>query len=106
MTFFIYDEKTNARLLQYSLAPGATVFDVPANTASFGETIGYYFESDIDYAATVDGVTYTHVYRNITTGDINAAVPEPSSWAMMLAGFAALAAASASRRRRNLAVVS
>jgi len=102
-TFFIYDEKTNVRLLQYSLVPGATVFDVPANTASFGETIGYYFESDIGYAVTVNGVIDTNVYRKITTGDINAAlaVPEPASWAMMLLGFAALAAALAGRLPRR-----
>jgi len=99
-TFFIFDENTSARLLQYSLTPGETVFDVPANTASPGEAIGYYFESDIDDAVTVDGVVDTNVYRQITTGEINAAlVPEPSTWLMMLAGFAALAAAGARRRR-------
>ncbi len=101
-TFFIYDENTNVRLLQYSLDPGATVFDVPANTASFSETIGYYFEVDFDYAVTVNGVTNTDVYRKITTGDINAAaVPEPASWAMMLAGCAAVVAKSARRLRRR-----
>ena len=104
-TFYIYDEATSDRLLQYSLAPGATVFDVAANTASFGEKIGYYFEFDINYNTTdANGVTDINVYRDITTGDINAAasaVPEPSTWAMMLAGFAGLAAASAGRLRRR-----
>jgi hypothetical protein len=104
-TFFIYDEQTNDRLLQYSLDPGATVFVVPANTASPGEAIGYYFESDINYAVTVNGVVDTNIYRRITTGEINAAlpVPEPSSWVMMLAGFAALTAQGACRRRRQAA---
>lgn len=93
-TFFIYDETTSDRLLQYSLAPDATVFDVPANTASPGEKIGYYFESDIDYATTVDGVNDTNIYRDITTGDINAAsgAPEPSTWVLALVGFAGLGA--------------
>lgn len=102
-TFFIYDEVTNVRLLQYSLAPGATVFDVPANTASPGEKIGYYFESDIDYDTAVNGVRDVNIYRDITTGDINAAsaVPEPATWAMLLVGFTGLAAASANRLRRR-----
>lgn len=102
-TFYIYDEATLDRLLQYSLAPGATVFDVPANTANLGEKIGYYFESDIDYDTTAGGVLDVNVYRDITTGEINAAsaVPEPSTWAMMLVGFAGVAAASARRARRR-----
>ena len=101
-TFFIYDETTNLRLLQYSLAPGATVFDVPANTASPGEKIGYYFESDLDYATTVNGVLDVNIYRKITTGDINAAsgVPEPSTWGMLALGFAGLGFIGASRDRR------
>jgi hypothetical protein len=99
-TFFIYDEATLNRLLQYSLAPSATVFDVPSNTATPGEKIGYYFEFDVDYDATVNGVTDVNVYRDITIGDINAAaaVPEPETWALMLLGVAALGAIGRGRR--------
>ena len=105
-TFYIYDIASSNRLLQYSLSPSATVFDVPANTATLGEKIGYYFESDIDYDTTVGGVVDTNVYRKITTGYINAAatpgVPEPSTWAMMLVGVGGVAAASRARSRRRL----
>ena len=100
-TFFIFDETTSARLLQYSLSPGATVFDVPAFTATPGEKIGYYFESDIDYSVDAGGVTDVNIYRDITTGEINAAVssvPEPSAWAMMLVGLGGLGVVSRLRR--------
>jgi len=100
-TFFIFDEITLARLLQYSEPPGTTVFDVPAFTASSGESIGYYFESDIDYSVSVGGVADDNLYRDITTGQINAAlvsVPEPSTWALMLVGFGGLGALSRLRR--------
>jgi PEP-CTERM motif len=102
-TFFIFDLVTDQRLLQYSLSPDATVFDVPAGTAVFGEPIGYYFEFDIDYESTVDGVVDANVYRDITTGEINAApaVPEASTWSMMLAGFGGLGLLA--RRRRTTA---
>ena len=100
-TFFIFDETTSVRLLQYSLSPGATVFDVPAFTATPGEKIGYYFESDIDYSVDAGGVTDVNIYRDITTGEINAAVssvPEPSAWAMMLVGLGGLGVVSRLRR--------
>lgn len=106
-TFYIYDEATNDRLLQYSLSSASTAFDVPANTATPGEMIGYYFESDIDYDTTVGGVVDTNVYRKITTGEINATpgVPEPATWAMMLVGFVGVAAASRRRSRRQMRFV-
>jgi hypothetical protein len=98
-TFFIFDEDTNARLLQYSTSPGTTAFDVPANTATPGEKIGYYFESDIDYDGTVNGTPNVTVYRKITTGEINAApVPEPASWALMLVGSLGMGALRLRRR--------
>ena len=101
-TFFIFDETTSARLLQYSASPGTTVFDVPAFTATLGEKIGYYFESDIDYNVDAGGVLDINIYRDITTGEINAAVsavPEASVWAMLLFGFGGLGAAMRSRRK-------
>ncbi len=99
--FFIYDEKSSTRLLQYSEVPGTTVFDVPAFTASPGEKIGHYFESDIGYDVNNGGVQDVNIYRDITTGEINAAVssvPEPSAWVMMLIGFGGLGATSRPRR--------
>jgi hypothetical protein len=42
-----------------------------------------------------------HAFNDITTSGIRSAVPEPSTWAMMLIGFAGLAFAS--RRRREAA---
>ena len=92
--------------LKIELLVDGVSFDVPANTATLGEKIGYYFESDIDYDTTVGGVVDTNVYRKITTGYINAAatpgVPEPSTWAMMLVGVGGVAAASRARSRRRL----
>jgi hypothetical protein len=101
-TFFIFDEMTLARLLQYSVSPGTTVFDVPAFTATPSEKIGYYFESDIDYDVQNGGVLDVNVYRDITTGEINAAVssaPEASVWALLLFGFGGLGAALRARRK-------
>lgn len=105
--FFIFDETTSARLLQYSASPGTTVFDVPAFTATPSEKIGYYFESDIDYNVAAGGVSDVNIYRDITTGEINAAVssvPEPSAWAMMLVGVGGLGAAMRLRRKLSGAV--
>jgi hypothetical protein len=85
-----------------ALATDTTDIVIPADTLSAG--VGYYFDLVYDdriVSTTDDGsVTLTQFYDIGTTGDFStAAVPEPSTWAMMLLGFAGLGFAGYRRTR-------
>jgi hypothetical protein len=82
---------------------------IPADTLSEG--VSYYFDLVYDdrIVGTTGGdspITLTQFYDIGTTGDFTTAVPEPSTWAMMLFRFAGLGYASyrRSHRPRTIAV--
>ncbi len=63
------------------------LFDVGTTTASFGNFPLFAFWSDGSlFSGTVDG---TYYYADFGTATVSA-VPEPSTWAMLLLGFAGL----------------
>jgi PEP-CTERM motif len=92
-----------------ALATDTTDIVIPADTLSEG--VSYYFDLVYDdrIVGTTGGdspITLTQFYDIGTTGDFTTAVPEPSTWAMMLLGFAGLGYASyrRSHRPRTIAV--
>ena len=67
----------------------------------FGVISTQKFDSVLVTASTNPGVAETHDLDNLQFG-LSAAVPEPASWALMVAGFGLV---GANMRRRNRAVV-
>lgn len=76
--------------------------DLPANGAPSEWTpIGIAF-AGIAHSVDFSGVANQVAFDNITLGDVipgNPGVPEPASWAMMLAGFGIVGGAIRNRRR-------
>ncbi len=87
------------QLMQYSLytgTPGSGTFQSQSSldyspTIAFSPAAGdYYLE-----------VNYIAANNEVAGGTLTAAVPEPASWAMMLAGFSALGVALRRRATKN-----
>jgi hypothetical protein len=58
---------------------------------------------DFTFAAPVTSVTFTSSQNSLEVASVSSAVPEPSTWAMMLLGFAGLGFAGYRRTKRNSA---
>ncbi len=92
LTFGALTLTSGALLNLNDIAPGTvtagTVFDV----ANFSSLTGTFSNYANDSAVTIDGNTYEIQYgpSDITLTDV-ASVPEPSTWAMLFGGLAALA---------------
>lgn len=90
-------------------APANTVqtvdLDLDGDTAAFG---GGPFSASIDPLITIDPSSAAQGYSlelssNVTQDSIGPSAPEPSTWAMLLTGFAALGLAYRAQRRTRVA---
>ena len=80
-----------------------TVVPIPLNGGAFELTLGEYSLTNPLYE-NVPGIPPSTFNDNPFTASLTAVVPEPSTWALLLVGFAGLAAAgSVARRKARLA---
>jgi hypothetical protein len=91
--FFIYNASTNAQVFSDAGPPTVTDFVIPGGTLAAGTS--YYFnlvydDRIVDTTGGDSPITLTQFYDIGTAGDFTTAVPEPSTWAMMLVGFVGL----------------
>jgi PEP-CTERM motif len=106
----------NLNITQPTNPPGDNVFNISNLTLSgLGPfTLAGVNVSDIKFSllgatGAYNGTDWTNPEGGISTlrltADFTAAVPEPSTWAMMIIGFAGLALAQSRRRRQTFAAV-
>ena len=86
------------------LDPSSTSCTIDPNALTAGKTYGWELDFSDRIKSTVDGVlTYTD-FDVRTDGSFTTAVPEPSTWAMALAGLAGLGFAARRRATRRTLV--
>jgi PEP-CTERM motif len=76
-----------------------TVVPIPLNDGAFELTLGEYSLTNPLYE-NVPGIPPSTFNDNPFTASLTAVVPEPSTWALLLVGFAGLAAAGGVARRK------
>jgi PEP-CTERM motif len=92
--FFIYNASTNAQVFSDAGPPTVTDFVIPGGTLAAGTSYYYNLVYDDRIVGTTSGdspITLTQFYDIGTAGDFSTAagaVPEPSTWAMLIIGFA------------------
>jgi hypothetical protein len=100
-TFFtIYDATTGVAVYSDEFqSPNSTSAFIAANTLSPGVT----YDFELDYSDRLNGPNYVQGFDVRTDGSFStAAVPEPSTWALMLLGVAALGCASRRQSKSEL----
>ncbi len=91
---FSVSDATNSQVFSQTLSSSATSVTIPGGVLAPGSSYSFDLLFSDQIGGSVDGVTTTQFYDSHTGGDFytEAAVPEASTWAMMLAGFAGLGA--------------
>jgi hypothetical protein len=104
--FYIYNASTNA-LVYSDIGLDPTTGDIVVPGGTLASDTSYYFNLVYDdriVDTSNPSLTLTQFYDIGTTGDF-ATVPESSTWAMMLIGFAGLGFAGYRSGRRRWAVI-
>ena len=96
--YFTIDNASGAAVFSSTLDSSATSVTIPGGTLLAGESYTFDLLFDDRIAGEVDGIGTTQFYDTHTYGTFTTAVPEPSTWAMMLLGFAGLGYARYRRR--------
>ena len=96
--YFTIDNASGAAVFSNTLDSSATSVTIPGGTLLAGESYTFDLLFDDRIAGEVDGIGTTQFYDTHTYGTFTTAVPEPSTWAMLLFGFAGLGYARYRRR--------
>jgi PEP-CTERM motif len=90
--FFSILNSSDATVFSDALSTTATSVTIPGGTLAAGETYSFdlLFDDRIVSSTDNDSVTLTQFYDTHTDGSFTTAIPEPSTWAMMLLGFVGL----------------
>lgn len=101
----IFDSTRGRFIIETELAPSATSFVLNAGTLKSGHQYSYYLAFDEQAVANSGGIITSDTSVTVTEEGFTApgvlAVPEPSTWALMLTGGAAIGAAFRASRRRG-----
>ncbi len=104
----IYDATRGQYILEKELAPSATSFVLKGGALKSGHEYSYLLGFYEQASANVGGIITSDTGVAVITDGFNApgvlAVPEPSAWALMLTGIAALGGALRARGRRPAAI--